>query len=176
MATLIKNPIEILSPNRYFTPSFNIMEITMPAIPEDFTTLTPTLIVDGAAKAIELYKKAFSAKEVYRMECPESNKIMHACIEIGNSKLFLSDINPNMGAGTPSVSTFYAYIDDVDASFKQAKQAGMQELFAVEDMFWGDRTGSVKDSFGTTWTLATHVRDVSPEEMEEAKKKFGKAA
>lgn len=146
------------------------------AIPEGFSTITPTLNVNGAAKAIELYTKAFGAREEYRMELSDgSGKIMHACIQIGNSKLFLADVNPQM-KNPPSVSTFYIYIDDVDATFKQAKQAGMSETYPVEDMFWGDRMGSVKDSFGIQWTLATHVRDVSPAEMEEGKRKFGKAA
>lgn len=146
-------------------------------IPEGFHSVTPTLILNGAAKAIETYKKAFGAQELYRMECPGgTGKIMHACITIGDSKLFLADTNPQMGCATPSVSTFYVYLEDVDATFKQAKQAGLAEASPVQDMFWGDRTGTVKDSFGIHWTLATHVRDVSPEEMEEARKKFGAKA
>ena len=146
----------------------------MSKIPEGFSTLTPALNVDGAAKAIELYKKAFNANELYRMECPESGKIMHACLQIGDSKIFLADVNP--ACGGPSASTFYVYLPDVDASFKQATSAGLSELFAPQDMFWGDRTGTVKDSFGNSWTLATHVRDVSPAEMEEGRKNFGKKA
>ncbi len=145
-------------------------------IPEDFRSLTPSLTLNGAAKAIEQYKKAFGAKELYRMEAPGNKKIMHACLQIGDSKLFLADANPEMGCGTPSVSSFYVYLEDVDKGFKQAKEAGLSEVFAPQDMFWGDRTGTVKDEFGIQWTLATHVRDVSPEEMEEAKKKWGKAA
>jgi PhnB protein len=145
-------------------------------IPEGFHSVIPTLILKDAAKAITLYQKAFGAKEIHRMDCAESGKIMHACIQIGDSKLFLADANPEMGCGTPTVSSFYVYLDDVDASFKQAKQAGLSETCAVEDMFWGDRTGSLKDNFGIQWTLATHIRDVSPQELEEAKKKFVKAA
>ena len=148
----------------------------MSKIPEGFSTLTPTLTVNGAAKAIDLYKKAFGATEDYRMECPESGKIMHACLNIGNSKLFLADTNEKMGCGEPTSSTFYAYLPDVDAAFAQAKKAGLKELFAPADMFWGDRTGSVEDSFGVKWTLATHVRDVSPQELEEGRKNFGKKA
>lgn len=147
----------------------------MAGIPEGFSTVTPTLIVNDAAKAIELYTKAFGAKETYRLNCPESGKIMHACIQIGASKVFLCDTHPKMCA-TPSNSSFYLYFKDVDASFKQAKQAGMQETSPVQDMFWGDRTGNVKDTFGNSWTLATHVRDVSPEEMDKAVKQMGKAA
>jgi uncharacterized glyoxalase superfamily protein PhnB len=145
-------------------------------IPEGFSTLTPAINLKDAARAIETYKKAFGAQELYRMECPNSKKIMHACLQIGDSKLFLADVNPEMGCSTPSASTFYLYLNDVDATFKQARQAGLEELFPVKDMFWGDRTGSVKDGFGNIWTLATHVRDVSESEMEEGRKQFGKAA
>ena len=148
----------------------------MAAIPEGFATVTPTLILDGAAAAMELYAKALGAKELYRMQCPQSDKIMHACIMIGNSKIFLADVNPKMGCSTPSNSGFYVYLENVDAAFKQARQAGLEETSAPQDMFWGDRVGSVRDRFGIQWTLATHVRDVSPEEMEEARKQFGKAA
>jgi PhnB protein len=147
----------------------------MPAIPEGFTTLTPTLIVDGAAFAIELYTKAFGAQEVYRMEGNTPGKIMHSCIIIGNSKVFLADTDPNM-CSQPSVSTFYVYLNDVDSAYAQATQAGMEGSYAPQDMFWGDRMGSVQDRFGINWTLATHIRDVSPDEMEEAKKNWGKAA
>ncbi|MFY9286977.1 MAG: VOC family protein [Alphaproteobacteria bacterium] len=145
-------------------------------IPEGFSTLTPGLSFDGtAAKAIDLYCKAFNAKELYRMNCPDTGRIMHACLEIGNSKIFLSDTSPKMECG-PTTSTFYVYLDDVDAAYKQAVSAGLKEFSAPEDMFWGDRTGVVKDQFGNGWTLATHMRDVSPQEMEEGKKKFAAKA
>ena len=143
----------------------------MTKIPEGFHTVTPTLIVNGAAKAIDLYKKAFGAQELYRME-GKKGKIMHACITVGNSKVFLCDTNPEMGCGTPSSSSFYLYVDNVDSTFKQAKGAGLAENSPVQDMFWGDRTGNLKDSFGISWTVATHVREVSKEEMEEGRKKF----
>lgn len=145
-------------------------------IPEGFGTLTPAMIVAGAAQAIDLYAKAFGAKETFRATCPNSDKIMHACVQIGSSRLFLSDVNPEMGCGTPTVSNFYVYIDNVDVAARQAKQAGLQETSPVKDMFWGDRTGNFKDRFGNNWTLATHVRDVSPQEIEEAKKKFAAKA
>jgi PhnB protein len=147
-------------------------EVFMPTIPEGSHTLTPTLILSDAAGAIELYKKAFGAQEMYRLDSPDSSKVMHACIKIGDSRLFLSDLNPEMGCTTASVSNFYLYMDDVDNAFKQAKQAGLEEIQPVQDMFWGDRTGCMKDSFGNTWTIATHVRDVSPEEIKEAAKKM----
>jgi len=149
----------------------------MTKVPEGYHTLTPSIIVDGAAKAIKLYEKTFGAKELYRMECPDkSGKIMHACVQIGSSKLFLSDTMPQMGCSTPSVSNFYVYLEDVDAAFKQAKQAGLNELAPLQDMFWGDRTCTFRDSFGIGWTLASHVRDVSPEEMEKGAKQFAAQA
>ncbi len=144
-------------------------------VPEGFHTITPSLNIEGAAKAIELYKKAFGATEDYRMETPDG-KVMHACLQIGDSKIFLADTMPEMGCGLPSSASFYLYLPDVDASFKQAKDAGLNEAWPVQDMFWGDRTGTLKDPFGNQWTLATHMREVSPEEMEEGRKKFMKAA
>lgn len=149
----------------------------MAAIPEGFSSVTPTLVVDDAAQAIELYKKAFGAKEIHRMNCPQSGKIMHACIEIGTSKLFLSDAGPaDKGCASATSSNFYVYVNDADKIFGQAKHAGLQETMPVQDMFWGDRMGNVKDKFGNSWTVATHVRDVSPQEMQEAMKKMASQA
>lgn len=154
----------------------------MKAIPEGFTTVTPSLVLKDAAKAIDLYKEAFGAKEISRMEMPGTGKIMHACLEFGNARLFFADAMPEMGCSTPSTSSFYLYFEDVEAAFKKAKAAGMTEKFPLTDMFWGDRTGNVTDVFGISWTMGQHVRDVSPEEMEKAgkewtdKMKAGKAA
>lgn len=150
------------------------------AVPAGFGAITASLTVSDARKAIDLYKKAFSAKEDYVMACPETDKVMHACLQIGNSKLFVADIMPGMDFPA-TMSSFYVYLDDVDAAFAQATKAGMTEAYAVNDMFWGDRTGTVTDPFGNQWTLATHVRDVPPEEMEKAGQEFaarmkGKAA
>ncbi len=143
-------------------------------VPEG-NNVIPSIIVNDAARAIDLYTKAFNAKEEYRIEYPGSNKIMHACITIGNTRLFLADVNEQMCA-IPSVSGFYVYFSDVDKMFAQATKAGLNELYPVKDMFWGDRTGSVKDPFGITWTLSTHVKDVSPEEMEAGKQMMAKAS
>ena len=140
-------------------------------IPEGFSTLTPSLNIADASSAIELYKKAFGAKEESRMSCPDTGKIMHSVLSIGSSKLFVADANTEQGCG-PTNGSFYVYLDDVDASFKTAKQAGLEENWAVQDMFWGDRTGTLKDKFGNSWTLATHFKDVSPEEMEKGRKEF----
>jgi len=147
-------------------------------IPQGFTTITPSLMVDGAQEAIRLYKSAFGATEDYVMLVPDgSGKVMHASLQVGTSKLFLGDVNPAMGCGTPSSASFYLYVDDVDAAFAQAKKAGLTEKNAPQDMFYGDRVGSLTDKFGIMWTLATHVRDVSEDELKEgAKKMCSKAA
>jgi PhnB protein len=145
----------------------------MSKIPEGFTTVTPGLIINGAADAIELYKDALGAEEIYRMD-DDNGKIMHACILIGNSNVFISDTSEKMDCADPSKSSFYLYLDDVDSAYSRATQAGMKGLHEVRDMFWGDRTGTVVDRFGNHWTLATHMREVSPQEMAEGKKQFVK--
>jgi uncharacterized glyoxalase superfamily protein PhnB len=140
-------------------------------VPEGFATITPTLVLEDADAAIALYTKALGAKEDYRMEMPGSKKIMHACLTIGSSKLFLSDAMPNCGAPTNN-SRFYLYVDDVDAAFKTATKAGLEQMMEPADMFWGDRLGAVKDKFGISWSIATHKREVSPAEMEKGQKEF----
>ena len=144
-------------------------------IPEGFTTITPTLALEDASAALALYAQAFGGKEDYRMEIPGSKKIMHACMTLGNSKLFLCDTSPTMCA-SPTSSRFYLYFEDVDGAFAKATKAGLETVREPKDMFWGDRVGAVKDKFGIVWTLASHMRDVSPEEMAEAQKQFCKAA
>ena len=139
------------------------------AIPEGFHTITPVLILKDASKAIETYKKAFGATEMHMMKCPDSGKIMHACLKIGSSMVFMCDENPQCSASAQGVS-FYMYMPKVDEAFEKAKKAGFKEESAPEDMFWGDRTGTLMDSFGNRWTIASHVRDVSPEEIQKAAK------
>ena len=138
-------------------------------IPEGYHTLTPYLAVDDAAKAIDFYKEAFGAEEMFRMEGPEG-KIGHAELQIGDSKLMLSDpfpqssVRPPGERGGPTGSVF-VYVEDVDATFDQATAAGATVTMPLEDMFWGDRFGSVTDPFGHVWSLATHKEDLSEEEM-----------
>lgn len=140
--------------------------------PEGFHTITPYLVVKGAAKAIELYQNALGAKVEGRMDGPDGS-VMHACLQIGSSKIFLGDENEMMKASAdPGGTRFYVYVEDVDAAHKQAVAAGMSEKAAPEDMFWGDRTAVVIDSSGHSWTLATHQREVTPEEMAEAMKQM----
>jgi PhnB protein len=143
-------------------------------IPEGYHTATPYLAVDDAAEAIEYYKKAFGAKERVRMDAPEG-KIGHAELEIGDSLVMLSDPFPQATTRTPkelggTSASVFLYVEDVDAVVKQAIEAGATITMEVADQFWGDRFGSVTDPFGHSWSIATHVEDVPPEEMAERAK------
>jgi PhnB protein len=143
-------------------------------IPEGYHTPIPYLAVDDAEAAIEYYKKAFGAKERVRMPMPDG-KVGHAELEIGQSIVMLSDPFPQGATRTPkeldgtSVSVFL-FAEDVDAVVKQAVDAGATVTMEVADQFWGDRFGTITDPFGHVWSIATHVEDVSPEEMAERAK------
>src|SRR6266511_6294727 len=143
-------------------------------VPEGYHTVTPYLVVDGAAGAIEYYERAFGAKERVRMDTPDG-RIGHAELEIGDSLVMLSDPFPQASTKPPtelggtSVSVFM-YVEDVDAVVKQAVDVGATVTMEVADQFWGDRFGSLKDPFGHSWSIATHVEDVPPEEMAERAK------
>ena len=144
-------------------------------IPEGYRTVTPYLAVDDAAEAIEYYKKAFGAKERVRMETPDE-KIGHAELEIGDSLVMLSDPIPEATTRTPkelggTSASVFLYVEDVDAVVKRAVEVGATVTMEVADQFWGDRFGSVQDPFGHSWSIATHVEDVPPEEMAERAKK-----
>jgi PhnB protein len=140
------------------------------AIPDGYHSVTPYLILDGAAKAIDFYKRAFGAVEVMRMPDPRG-KIGHAEIKIGDSHIMLADEYPEMGFRAPTslggaAVSLMVYLDDADAVFKDALACGAQEVQPMKDQFYGDRSGTVKDPFGHVWTIATHVEDIPPEEME----------
>jgi PhnB protein len=125
--------------------------------------------VKGAARALEFYKKAFNATELYRMEGP-GGTIGHAEFQIGNSRMMIADEFPEVGARSPetiggSPIGLCIYTEDVDAMFEQALAAGGKEERPVKDQFYGDRSGTLRDPFGHQWTVATHKEDVSPEEM-----------
>lgn len=146
-------------------------------IPEGMHTVTPHLVCDGAAQAIAFYTKAFEATEVARMPAP-GGKLMHAMVRIGDSMVMLVDEMPEWQAVGPrtlkgSPVTLHLYVTDVDAVFQRAVDAGATPFMPVEDMFWGDRYGIVEDPFGHRWSIATHVRDMSPEAMQEAMKQSG---
>jgi PhnB protein len=138
-------------------------------IPEGYHSVTPYLIIQGAADAIEFYKNAFGATELFRMA--HEGKIGHAEIKIGDSPIMLADEHPEMGHVGPktlggSPVGLMIYVDDVDAIFGQAIKLGGEEVKPLQDQFYGDRSGTLKDPFGHVWTVATHKEDVTPEEMD----------
>jgi uncharacterized glyoxalase superfamily protein PhnB len=136
-------------------------------IPEGLRSITAQLTIDGASDAIAFYKKAFGAEEVHVALDPSGKKVWHAQIRIGDSAIFVNDTFPEMG-GLASTASLWIYTDGVDAAFRRAVDAGAQVKMPVADMFWGDRMGAVVDRWGNRWTLAHHIKDMSPEEMKRA--------
>ena len=146
-------------------------------VPDGMHTVTPHLICAGADAAIEFYKKAFNAVEMVRLPGPQG-RLMHACIRIGDSQLMLVDEMPEWGAFGPkslkgSPVTIHLQVEDVDAFVARAVGAGAKITMPVDDMFWGDRYGKLEDPFGHHWSVATHIRDVSPDELQQAMQKMG---
>jgi PhnB protein len=138
-------------------------------IPDGYHSVTPYLILDGAAQAIDFYKKAFGAVELMRMPGPDG-RVGHAEIKIGDSPIMMADEFPEMGFRGPkalggAAAMLMIYVPDVDAQFKLAVAAGAKVVRPLQDQFYGDRSATVEDPFGHTWTIATHKEDVSPEEM-----------
>jgi len=152
------------------------------SIPEGYQSLTPIFIFKDARKAMEFYKKAFSAEERFVMPGQNGKGVMHAEMRIGTSIIIIGEENPhcsNRSAETMGGSpvSFYVYLENVDEAFKIAVEAGAEVRMPVDDMFWGDRMGTVQDPFGYTWNLAGHTRDLTPEEIQEgAKAAFAKMA
>ena len=144
-------------------------------IPEGYHTLTPYLVVNDAARAIEFYKEAFGAVERGRMPAPDG-KIAHAEIQIGDSVVMLADPLPQSGVSSPKelggrTGALFLYVEDVDAAVHRAAGAGAEVTMPVEDMFWGDRYGKLADPFGHEWQIATRKEDLTPEEMAERGKR-----
>ena len=131
------------------------------AIPEGFHSVTPYLIVDGASRLIEFLENAFDAKLTDKTMTPD-DRVMHATVRIGDSLIMLSDTMEGMQT---QLGMLFLYVDDVDDTFKNAIDAGGNQLREVRDEFYGDRAGSVKDEWGNTWWVATHIEDVSPAEL-----------
>jgi uncharacterized glyoxalase superfamily protein PhnB len=158
-------------------PRFNFEETNMAnakvePIPQGMSTVTPHLICAGSADAIEFYKKAFGATELIRLPGPDG-KIMHACIQIGNARVMLTDEQPKWRAlgpkalnGTPV--SLHLYVEDADSFAQRAVDAGAKLVMPVADMFWGDRYGQVEDPFGHRWSVATDVKDMTAEEIKKA--------
>ena len=146
-------------------------DMAVQPIPEGYNTVSPYLAVDDAAKAIEYYKQAFGAKETVRMNGPDG-RIGHAELKIGDSHVMLSDPFPQSTTTPPkelggTSGSIFMYVEDVDAVVQKAVDAGATVTMEVEDQFWGDRFGSITDPFGHSWSIATHVEDLTPEEIEE---------
>jgi len=142
-------------------------------------TITPHIVLDNCAAAIEFYKKAFGAEEICRSASPDGQKIMHAEIKIGDSSMFMADDFPEWGmpARNPkalkgSPVTLHLNVANVDASMARAVAAGATPTMPIEDMFWGDRYGKCVDPFGHEWSMATHLKDMTGEEIEAAAKAF----
>ena len=145
-------------------------------IPDGYNTVSPYLAVDDAEKAIEYYTKAFGAEETVRMNGPDG-RVGHAELQIGDSHVMLSDPFPQAPTTPPkelggTSASVFMYVEDVDAVVKRATDAGATVTMEVEDQFWGDRFGSITVPFGHNWSIATHIEDLTPEEIEER----GKAA
>lgn len=143
--------------------------------PEGFQSVTPNLTFKDTKKALEFYKKALSAEILEVLPMPDGNGTMHATMKIGNSILMMGDEMPNCPSaetlGGSSISLFI-YVPNVDTAFEQAIAAGAMETMPVMDMFWGDRCGNLADPFGYTWMIGTHVRDMTPEEIQQGAKAF----
>lgn len=140
--------------------------------PKGYHSVTPAIIVRDAAKAIDLYKEAFGAEELDRMEGPDGS-IMHAEIRIGDSRIMLGEENPAWGTKSPQTlggvhGSLHIYVDDADAALARAVAAGCEVRAPMEDAFWGDRYGKVTDPFGHEWGIATRVKELTPEEMRKA--------
>jgi PhnB protein len=149
-------------------------------IPDGYHSVTPYLYIKGAAKAIDYYKNVFGAKERVRMPGP-NGRIMHAELQIGDSMIMLADENLQIDAKSPETlggvaSSLALYVENVDAITQKAVTAGAKLVRPVQDQFYGDRSGTISDPFGHVWTIATHVEDVSPEEMKKRMAQFASQA
>jgi PhnB protein len=146
------------------------MKNAVKPIPDGYHAVTPYLMINEAAKAIDFYKKVFGAQELMRIPGP-GGKVMHAELKIGDSIIMLADEHPEIDARSPQAYggtpvSLMLYVADVDDVFKRALSAGAKEVHPLKDQFYGDRSGGISDPFGHQWTLSTHVEDVSSEEMQ----------
>ena len=150
------------------------------AIPEGFHSITPYLVVQDGARAIEFYKRAFGAAEIMRMNGPDGN-VAHAEIKIGDSIVMLGGSPANASLRSPqtlggSTVSMFLYLENVDTVFGNALAAGAKQVQPPTDMYWGDRYGQLTDPFGHAWSLATHIEEVAPEEMSKRMQEAAKAA
>ena len=150
-------------------------------IPEGYHSVTPALLVRGAAEAIDFYTRAFGARELGRMPAPDGQRIWHAELQIGDARLMLADEFPEMGGHAPeslggTPVSLHLYVEDADAVIQRAVNAGATVIQSPLDAFWGDRYGRIKDPFGHEWSVATHIEDVSEEEMRQRAEVFATSA
>jgi PhnB protein len=147
------------------------------AIPEEYHSVTPMFLFKDARKAIEFYKRAFGAQERFTMPGPDGKGVMHAELRIGNSIIMMGEENPQQPCKSAETSgsspvSFYLYVENVDEAFRIALDAGAEAKMPVQDMFWGDRAGTVQDPFGYRWMLATHTKDLTPQEIQQGAQAF----
>jgi PhnB protein len=146
-------------------------------VPEGLHTVTPHLTVRDGMRLIEFYTQAFGAKELRRSVAPDGKSLLHAELSIGDSRIFLNDAFPEMGARSPldiggTPVQIHLYVEDVDALYQSATTAGAKVVMPLADQFWGDRYGVVEDPSGHMWALASHIRDMTPEQMKQAAAKI----
>jgi uncharacterized glyoxalase superfamily protein PhnB len=146
-------------------------------VPDGFNTVSAYLVVDDAAEALQFYAEAFGAEPGLRMSGPDGKGTLHAEMRIGGSTVMLSDANPIWGTRSPkllggSPATLHVYVEDADALFERATKAGCEVKFPISDTFWGDRYAKVSDPYGFEWGIATHIEDLSAEELERRKQEF----
>jgi uncharacterized glyoxalase superfamily protein PhnB len=146
-------------------------------VPEDFRTITPHLVVRGVARAVEFYRQAFGAQELYRNLGPDGVSVMHSELLLGDSRFFVNDEFPDHGVLAPDAErgtgvTLHLYVPDVDAFHARAVAAGVEILLPLDNYFWGDRYFILKDPFGHRWSVASRIEDLSPEQVHERAKAF----
>lgn len=146
-------------------------------VPEEFHTLTPHLVVRGVAAAVDFYRRAFGADELYRNLAPDGESIVHSELVVGDSPFFVNDEFPDHGVLSPTTVggtavTLHLYVADVDALFERAVAAGAEVVFPLQDCFWGDRYAIVRDPFGHRWSLASRLENLSPGEIQERARRF----
>jgi PhnB protein len=156
------------------------MESTVTQVLDDFHTITPHLVVRDAARAVEFYCRAFGAAELYRNLAPDGKSIMHVELMLGDSRFLLHDEFPEQGLLSPlgydgTAVTLHLYVQDVDTVYARAVQAGAEIVMPLQDCFWGDRYGILKDPFGHRWSLATRLKDLSPNELHRKAGEFNAA-
>jgi len=150
------------------------------AIPDGYTSVTPYIVCSDVAKAIEFYQRAFGAEELARMPGPDGKGVMHAEIQIGNGRIMMSEENPNWKIKSPTTLggtpvSIQLYVEDCDRAFKRAVDAGATATMPPSDRFWGDRYSTLVDPFGHQWGIATHIQDLTPEQMQQGAQEFFKS-